>query len=260
MKANLVKAMGVIATVASVAGAPLMAMAAESEGSSSPVTGVALEDLASENGVTIGENTFKATAEDGKITSLKVVKADGTVDTSVNTLQNVSFKDAEGKVTTETLVVIDGEWNTKYDSATDGAFKMGDNEYYVAGGVVNQNANGLIYTGDKDGFRFLAAGRVATGNKGLVMYEEKWFYIDDNGNCDKTYNAVVDWNNAKFVVTDGILRTDYTGFVAEPTEIKTSTTMKYYVLGGQLFGDGEITAIGSDGAQHTETVEAGVVK
>ncbi|MBO6206666.1 MAG: hypothetical protein J6O73_19025 [Lachnospiraceae bacterium] len=257
MKANFVKAMGVIATVASVAGAPLMAMAAEGEGSGSSIPAIALDDLTSEEGVKVGEVVLKATAdEEGNIESLKVLKADGTVDTDFDGLQNVAFKGGKA----ETLVVIDGEWNTKYDSAKDGAFKMGDNEYYVAGGVVNQNANGLIFTGEKDGFRFLTAGRVATGNKGLVMYNNEWFYIDDNGNCDTTYNAVVDWNDAKFVVTDGQLRLDYTGFVAEPTEIKTSTTMKYYVLGGQLFGDGEITAIGSDGAMHTETVAAGVVK
>lgn len=260
MKANLVKAMGVIATVASVAGAPLMTFAAE--GSNSPIPALAAKDLV--EGVEIA-NGNKITGEldkNGNIKSAKIVDKDGKV-ADVDLLQNVA---ANGK--TETLVFIDGVWDTEYDSKEDGAFEFGGNEYYVAGGVVNQSAMGLQFTG-KDGFRFLANGVVVKDHAGLVLYDNEWFMIDKDGNCDTTFNGIYTWttkdaegneSTGDFLVLDGEMRADTTGFVAEPKEIKTSTTMKYYVVKGQVWGDGEITDKGSDGASHTLNVVKGIVK
>ena len=256
MKANLVKAMGVIATVASVAGAPMMAFAAD--GSNSPIPSIPAKDL--EAGVELADgNTITGTLDkDGNIESAKIVDANGDV-VKEDLLQNFT---ANGD--TQTLVFNDGVWDTKFDSEKDGAFSFGGNEYYVAGGVVNQTANGLIYTGEKDGWRFLAAGRVVTDRAGLVEYQGRWFMIDNKGNGDKTFNGIYTWKNGDvegdFLVLDGEMRADYTGFVAEPKDIATSTTMKYHVIKGQVWGDGELTDKGSDGAQHTLNVVKGIVK
>ena len=88
--------------------------------------------------------------------------------------------------------------------------------------------------------------------------------IDDKGNCDTTFNGIYTWKNDEgegdFLVLDGEMRADVTGFVAEPKDIKTSTTMKYHVVKGQVWGDGEITDNGSDGASHTLNVVKGIVK
>jgi len=89
MKANLVKAMGVIATVASVAGAPLMTFAAE--GSNSPIPALAAEDLVAGVEIANGEKLVGTVDKDGNITSLEVLKADG-YRSFRNSLHSLNFR------------------------------------------------------------------------------------------------------------------------------------------------------------------------
>ncbi|MBO6206973.1 MAG: hypothetical protein J6O73_08530, partial [Lachnospiraceae bacterium] len=147
-----------------------------------------------------------------------------------------------------------GVWDTGYDSAKKGAYVYDGVEYFVAGGVVNQNANGLIYTGT-DGFRFLAAGHVVTGHAGLVMYNDEWFWIDDEGRCDDNYAALVHWNGSVFLVHGGRLRTDYTGFAYDPKH----KDRWYHITNGQVWGSGEITDQSIEGGEITRKVVSGVV-
>ena len=169
----------------------------------------------------------------------------------------VTEYEADGKTpkTFYTLVFTDGKWDTSYDSGEKGAYEYKGVEYFVAGGVVNQNANGLIYTGAA-GWRFLAAGHVVTDNEGLVMYADKWFWIDAQGKCDDTYAAIVMWNGANFLVHGGRLRTDYTGFTYDPQ----NTAKWYHITAGQVWGDGEITDMSIEGGEITRTVVNGVVQ
>ena len=125
----------------------------------------------------------------------------------------------------------------------------------TAFGVVNQLANGLLYTGDAAGWKFLAAGRVVKDQAGLVMYQDQWFWIDKNGSCDQEYEAIVSWNNGQFLVHGGRLRTDYTGFTYDPQ----NTDQWYHITNGQVWGDGEITDISIEGGEITRNVVAGVV-
>ena len=195
----------------------------------------------------------------GAITSATIVGADGKAAKEVDSyLANIVTEyQTDGKTpkTFYTLVFTDGKWDTKYDSGTNGAYEYKGVEYFVAGGVVNQNANGLIYTGAA-GWRFLAAGHVVTNNEGLVMYNGEWFWIDAQGKCDDTYAAIVKWNGANFLVHGGRLRTDYTGFTYDPK----NTSVWYHITAGQVWGDGEITDISIEGGEITRNVVGGKVQ
>ena len=198
-------------------------------------------------------------AEKGTIRSAAIYDTEGNVAEEIDSymVNIVTDYDTDGKTpkTFYTLVFTDGKWDTSYDSGTKGAYEYKGVEYFVAGGVVNQNANGLIYTG-ADGWRFLAAGHVVTGYEGLVMYADKWFWIDANGKCDENYAAIVDWNGAKFLVHGGRLRTDYTGFTYDPQNPGTW----YHITAGQVWGDGVITDKSIEGGEITRTVVNGVVQ
>ena len=198
-------------------------------------------------------------AETDTILSGTILNADGNAAEEIDSyLANIVTEyAADGKTpkTFYTLVFTDGVWDTSYDSAQKGAYEYQGTEYFVAGGVVNQNANGLIYTG-ADGWRFLAAGHVVTGHAGLVMYADKWFWIDNEGRCDDTYAAIVAWNGADFLVHGGRLRTDYTGFTYDPK----NTGKWYHIMNGQVWGNGEITDRSIEGGTITRTVVNGVVQ
>ena len=195
----------------------------------------------------------------GGITSASIVGSNGKVAEEVDSyLANVVTEyEEDGKTpkTFYTLVFSDGKWDTTYDSGQKGAYQYMGVEYFVAGGVVNQNANGLIYTGAA-GWRFLAAGHVVTDNEGLVMYNDEWFWIDKNGKCDDTYAAIVKWNGADFLVHGGRLRTDYSGFTYDPQD----TSKWYHINNGQVWGDGEITDISIEGGEITRNCVNGVVQ
>ena len=137
-----------------------------------------------------------------------------------------------------------------------GAYAYLGESYMVAGGVVNQNANGLQYTGDAEGWKFLAAGKVVRNHAGLVMYDDKWFWIDDSGSCDQEYAAIVSWSGADFLVHGGRLRTDFTGFSYDPQ----NPSVWYHITNGQVWGDGEITDTSIEGGEMTRTVVNGVVR
>ena len=195
---------------------------------------------------------------DGAITSATILGKDGKADKEIDSyLANIVTEyETDGKTpkTFYTLVFIDGKWDTSYDSGTKGAYEYKGVEYFVAGGVVNQNANGLIYTGTA-GWRFLAAGHVVTDNEGLVMYNGEWFWIDAQGRCDDNYAAIVKWNGANFLVHGGRLRTDYTGFTYDPK----NTGKWYHITNGQVWGDGEITDISIEGGEITRNCVNGAV-
>ena len=195
----------------------------------------------------------------GGITSASIVGSNGKVAEEVDSyLANVVTEyEEDGKTpkTFYTLVFSDGKWDTTYDSGQKGAYQYMGVEYFVAGGVVNQNANGLIYTGAA-GWRFLAAGHVVTNNEGLVMYNGEWFWIDAQGKCDDTYAAIVKWNGANFLVHGGRLRTDYTGFTYDPK----NTSVWYHITAGQVWGEGEITDISIEGGEITRNVVGGKVQ
>ena len=198
------------------------------------------------------------TNEKGEYTSAKILKTDGKVDEEFDSyIANIVKKyDADGKPEEfYSLVFTDGQWDTAYDSATKGAYAFNGDSYFVAGGVVNQNANGLIYTGEA-GWKFLAAGRVVTKNAGLVMYADQWFWIDDTGSCDDSYAAIVKWNGADFLVHGGRLRVDYTGFANDPK----NESVWYHIEKGQVWGDGEITDKSIEGGEITRNVVNGVVQ
>ena len=196
--------------------------------------------------------------EKGAIVSATIYGPDDKVATEIDSyIANIVTEyDTDGKTpkTFYSLVFTNGQWDIKYDSGTKGAYKYLGVEYFVAGGVVNQNANGLIYTG-ADGWRFLAAGHVVTGHKGLVMYANEWFWIDDEGRCDDTYAAIVKWNGANFLVHGGRLRTDYTGFTYDPQ----NTKVWYHITNGQVWGEGEITDISIEGGEITRNCVNGAV-
>ena len=198
------------------------------------------------------------TDANGNLRMVRVYSNGGTsIDKNVDSLlRNIRLKGKDGKTYIYTLVFTDGIWDTTYDSGTRGAYTYKGESYFVAGGVVNQNANGLIYTGDKEGWKFLAAGRVVTDHAGLVMYADKWFWIDGAGSCDQEYAAIVKWNGADFLVHGGRLRTDYTGFTYDPQDSDTW----YHITNGQVWGDGEITDISIEGGEITRNVVGGVVQ
>ena len=214
-----------------------------------------------ENGITAydEQHTLKLeTNENGNFVAAQILNADGNADANVGSyIANIVTEyDEEGNPKVfYSLVFRNGVWDTSYDSGTMGAFAYKGIDYFVAGGVVNQNANGLIYTGN-DGWKFLAAGHVVTDNAGLVMYNGDWFWIDDKGSCDDTYAAIVKWNGADFLVHGGRLRTDYTGFTYDPQ----NTDIWYHITAGQVWGDGEITDISIEGGEITRNVVAGVVQ
>ena len=194
----------------------------------------------------------------GDFSGAKITGSNGDIDETIDSyIANIVIKsDAQGNpVEFYSLVFRHGVWDTTYDSGKDGAYVYGGIEYFVAGGVVNQNANGLIYTGDKTGWRFLAAGHVVTDNEGLVMYNGEWFWIDNAGKCDDTYAAIVKWNGADFLVHGGRLRTDYTGFTYDPQ----NTSVWYHITNGQVWGDGEITDISIEGGTISRIVQSGKV-
>ncbi len=197
---------------------------------------------------------------EGNFAGAKITDANGNVDENADSyLANIVTEyesDGTTPKTFYTLVFKDGKWDSSYDSAKDGAYVYNGVEYFVAGGVVNQNANGLTYTGEKTGFKFLAAGHVVIDNEGLVMYNGDWFWIDNKGTIDTGYAAIVDWNNAKFLVHGGKLRTDYTGFTYDPK----NTTAWYHITAGQVWGDGEITDISIEGGEIARTCVNGVVQ
>ena len=214
-----------------------------------------------ETGVTAvdADHTLKLeTNAKGLFVSAEIRKNNGTVDKSINSyLANIVTEYENDGVTPKTfytLVFTDGKWDTSYDSGEKGAYEYKGVEYFVAGGVVNQNANGLIYTGAA-GWRFLAAGHVVTDNEGLVMYADKWFWIDAQGKCDDTYAAIVKWNGADFLVHGGRLRTDYSGFTYDP-ENKDDW---YHIVNGQVWGDGKITDQSIEGGTITRNVVNGKV-
>ena len=205
------------------------------------------------------EHTLRLTLDQkGNFSDAVILGADGEVDTSVDSyIANIftGNSNADGTEEFYSLVFTNGRWDTSYDSGKMGAYTYQGESYFVAGGVVNQNANGLIYTGDA-GWKFLAAGRVVTGNAGLVMYGDRWFWIDDTGSCDDSYAAIVKWNGADFLVHGGRLRTDYTGFTYDPQD----RSRWYHITAGQVWGDGEITDISIEGGEITRKVVNGVVE
>ena len=215
------------------------------------VEGVIFEDIA--------DHVVKAEADaNGNLKSVKVYNADeSTVDTTIgHLLRNIRFTDKDGEEFILTLAFTDGEWDWQYDSKDMGAYTYKDEAYMVAGGVVNQEANGLLYTGETEGWKFLAAGKVVRDHAGLVMYQDEWFWIDDTGSCDQEYEAIVRWSGADFLVHGGRLRTDFTGFTYDPQ----NRDKWYHITNGQVWGDGEITDITIEGGRVTHNVIKGVVQ
>ncbi len=196
---------------------------------------------------------------DGTYAAAKITDVDGNVDVGIDSyIANIVRKyDADGNPEEfYSLVFTDGQWDLSYDSKTMGAYPYEGESYMVASGVVNQTANGLLYTGDAAGWKFLAAGKVVRNNAGLVMYRDEWFWIDDEGSCDENYRAIVNWKHSDFLVYDGRLRTDFTGFVCDPI----FRDKWYHIENGQVWGDGVITDISFEGGTMTRTVVKGVVQ
>ena len=203
------------------------------------------------------------TANDGYFTSAKILKADGTVDTSVNSyIANIVTEyNADGSPKTfYSLIFRNGIWDTTYDTVKDGLYEFQGEQYSIAGGTVNLNVNSLTFTGDIDGWKYIILGHVVKNHAGLVAYgpadDLHWFWIDNEGGCDTEYNAIVKWNGADFLVHGGRLRTDYTGFTYDPQ----NESVWYHITAGQVWGDGEITDQSIAGGYLTCNVENGVVK
>ena len=198
------------------------------------------------------------TDANGNFTDAVILDANGQVDTDMDYyISNIMTgkKNEDGTDQFYSLVFTDGKWDTSYDSETMGAYKFQGDAYMVAGGVINQNANGLLFTGDTEGWKFLAAGRVVTDNAGLVSYMDKWFWIDDLGSCDKDYAAIVKWSGSDFLVHGGMLRTDFTGFTYDPQY----PDKWYHIENGQVWGNGTITDQSIDGVEMTKNVVDGMV-
>ena len=91
---------------------------------------------------------------------------------------------------------------------------------------------------------------------GLVMYQDKWFWINEEGSCDQEYAAIVKWSDADFLVHGGRLRTDFTGFTYDPQK----PDQWYHIINGQVWGNGEITDQSIEGGEITRNVMNGVVQ
>ena len=198
----------------------------------------------------------------GLFTGAKIVKADGTVDTSVNSyIANIVTKYAADGTPEEfySLIFRSGIWDTSYDTVKDGLYSFRGEQYSVAGGTVNLNVNSLTYTGDIDGWKYIILGHVVKNHAGLVAYgpadDLHWFWIDNEGGCDTEYNAIVKWNGADFLVHGGRLRTDYTGFTYDPQ----NPSVWYHITNGQVWGDGEITDQSIEGGEITRNCINGAV-
>ena len=203
------------------------------------------------------------TDANGLFAGAKILKADGTVDTGINSyIANVVTKYAADGTPEEfySLIFRNGVWDTSYDTVKDGLYQFRGEQYSVAGGTVNLNVNSLTYTGDIDGWKYIILGHVVKDHAGLVAYgpadDLHWFWIDAEGSCDTEYNAIVKWNGADFLVHGGRLRTDYTGFTYDPQ----NESVWYHITNGQVWGDGEITDQSIAGGNLTCVVENGIVK
>ena len=202
------------------------------------------------------------TDKNGNFVRARILKKNGLVDDSIDSyIANIvtEYNDDGTPKTFYSLVFRNGEWDTDYDTSIDGLYTFQGEEYSAAGGTVNLSVNGLTYTGDIDGWKYLALGHVVKNQAGLVAYGPednlRWFWIDSNGSCDTEYNAIVKRNGAEFLVHGGILRTDYTGFTYDPQ----NKDVWYHITNGQVWGEGEITDISIEGGEITRNCVNGTV-
>ena len=102
-----------------------------------------------------------------------------------------------------------------------------DNHWFmITEGIMDENANGLY---DYDGGTFMfAAGQLRTDYSGLWQNprDNRWSYLA-NGQVQKQYTGLVQYDGAWFYVVKGFMDTDFTGVVFYDGAA-------FYVMSGQL--------------------------
>ncbi|MCR5129708.1 MAG: hypothetical protein K6B69_16580 [Lachnospiraceae bacterium] len=121
--------------------------------------------------------------------------------------------------------------NNKRNESFSGFVDYDGETFYVAGGTMATNLNGLQVdpSNGKDWY-FLAGGQVQKHHEGLALYNGEWFYIKD-GRLDTNLNAYVDYNGGKFFVGAGRIIQEYNGLAQDPQN--TVNGDWYFLANGQ---------------------------
>ena len=131
-----------------------------------------------------------------------IVDSDGSSKVYQNGVEIQNYTGLAMLGTTETAPWVYVE-NNKRNETYSGFVDYDGETFYVAGGTMATNLNGLQVdpSNGKDWY-FLAGGQVQKHHEGLALYNGEWFYIKD-GRLDTNLNAYVDYDGGKFFVGAG---------------------------------------------------------
>ncbi len=102
--------------------------------------------------------------------------------------------------------------------------------FYVAGGTLATDLNGLQVAPNGIDWYFLANGQVQKHHEGLALYDGEWFYIKD-GKLNTALNAYVDYDGGKFFVGAGRIIQEYSGLAQDPENTESGDW--YFLANGQ---------------------------
>ena len=159
-----------------------------------------------------------------------IVDSDGSSKVYQNGVEIQNYTGLAMLGTTETAPWVYVE-NNKRNETYSGFVDYDGETFYVAGGTMATNLNGLQVdpSNGKDWY-FLAGGQVQKHHEGLALYNGEWFYIKD-GRLDTNLNAYVDYDGGKFFVGAGRIIQEYNGLAQDPQNTKTGDW--YFLANGQ---------------------------
>lgn len=99
--------------------------------------------------------------------------------------------------------------NGEFDEDFAGIVEFNGGDYFVANGVLCQDAMGINQNVDGKWY-FLAYGRVQDQHTGFAEYDGAWFYIV-NGVLDENVNGLLDYDGGTFLFAKGRLVKEHNG-------------------------------------------------
>ena len=100
--------------------------------------------------------------------------------------------------------------------------------FFVSGGDVVTDANGLVEDPNSGAWYFCAAGQAQLQYSGLAEYDGEWFYLE-NGKLDTVRAGLVEYDGGRFMIAAGRILREVDGLIQEP-----NTGLWYYVAAGQV--------------------------
>lgn len=155
----------------------------------------------------------------------------GTVATDMNGLHWIADELDDTTTGNQFYYFTEGE----VDKGFVGLTEYNGGKFYIKNGTVATDMNGLHLIEDAldetmagDKFYFFSLGQIQNAYKGLALYDNEWFYLE-NGYLDTDMNGIVEYNGGKFIVAAGRIAREANGLWQDPKDGKW-----HFTANGQL--------------------------